>query len=111
MNSGNASANGTEVYYSNQNNKKNSAGLTSRIFAKKMLSTITTDLGTNRRGVKQAGFVVIKHNTVPSVLIELGFVSSRKDSNNLRKSAYQTRAAKSIYRGISNVFRSYSTDR
>lgn len=111
MNSGNASANGTEVYYSNQNNKKNSAGLTSRIFAKKMLSTITTDLGTNRRGVKQAGFVVIKHNTVPSVLIELGFVSSRKDSNNLRKSAYQTRAAKSIYRGISNVFRSYPTDR
>lgn len=111
MNSGSSSANGTEVYYSRQNNKKNSAGLTSRVFAKKMLSTITTDLGTKRRGVKQAGFVVIKHNTVPSVLIELGFVSSRKDSNNLRKSAYQTRAAKSIYRGISNVFRAYPTKR
>ncbi len=111
MNSGKRSANGTEVYYSRQNNKKNSAGLTSRVFAKKMLSTITTDLGTTRRGVKQAGFVVIKHNTVPSVLIELGFVSSKKDSNNLRKSAYQTRAAKSIYRGISNVFRAYPTKR
>lgn len=111
MNSGSSSANGTEVYYSRQNNKKNSAGLTSRVFAKKMLSTITTDLGTKRRGVKQAGFVVIKHNTVPSVLIELGFVSSRKDSNNLRKSAYQTRAAKSIYRGISNVFRAYPSKR
>lgn len=112
MNSGKSSvANGTEVYYSNKNNKKNQNGLTSRVFAKRMLSTLTTDLGTNRRGVKQAGFVVIKHNTVPSVLIELGFVSSKKDSRNLRKSSYQTRAAKSIYRGVSNVFRSYPTDR
>ncbi len=111
MNSGKSSANGTEVYYSRNNNKKNGAGLTSRTFAKKMLSTITTDLGTSRRGVKQAGFVVIKHNTVPSVLVELGFVSSKKDSRNLRKSSYQTRAAKSIYRGISNVFRSYPTKR
>lgn len=112
MNSGGSSvANGTEVYYSSQNNKKNSAGLNSRTFAKKMLSTITTDLGTNRRGVKQAGFVVIKHNTVPSVLVELGFVSGRKDSKKLRQSAYQTKAAKSIYRGISNVFRSYPTGR
>ena len=111
MNSGSSSANGTEVYYSSHNNKKNSAGLTSRTFAKKMLSTLTTDLGSNRRGVKQAGFVVIKHNTVPSVLIELGFVSSPKDSKKLRQSTYQTKAAKSIYRGISNVFRSYPTDR
>lgn len=111
MNSGNSAANGTEVYYSNQNNKKNSAGLTSRTFAKKMLSTLTTDLGSNRRGVKQAGFVVIKHNTVPSVLIELGFVSSPKDSKKLRQSAYQNKAAKSLYRGISNVFRSYPTGR
>lgn len=112
MNSGKSSAaNGTEVYYSSQNNKKNNAGLTSRVFAKKMLSTISTDLGTSRRGVKQAGFVVIKHNTVPSVLIELGFISSRKDSKKLRQSAYQTRAAKTIYRGVSNVFRSYPTGR
>ena len=81
------------------------------LVAKKMLSTITTDLGTSRRGVKQAGFVVIKHNTVPSVLIELGFISSRKDSKKLRQSAYQTRAAKTIYRGVSNVFRSYPTGR
>lgn len=112
MNSGRSSAaNGTEIYYSSGNNKKNSAGLNSRIFAKKMLSTITTDLGTKRRGVKQAGFVVIKHNTVPSVLIELGFVTGRKDSKKLRQSAYQTKAAKSIYRGISNVFRLYPTKR
>lgn len=106
-----SSANGTEIYYSSNNNKKNAAGLTSRIFAKKMLSTITADLGTKRRGVKQAGFVVIKHNTVPSILIELGFVSGNKDSKNLKKASYQTKAAQSIYRGISKVFQTYPTGR
>lgn len=108
MNSGSSSsANGTEVYYSSRNNKKNSAGLSSRIAAKRMLSTITTDLGTQRRGVKQAGFVVIKHNTVPAILIELGFISGSRDSKNLKQAEYQNRAAKSIYRGISGIFQKY----
>lgn len=107
----NSAANGTEVYYSRNNNKKNRAGLTSKILAQRMYSTLINDMGTRRRGVKQAGFVVIKNNTVPSVLIELGFVSGSRDSKNLRKSSYQTRAAKSIYRGVSNVFKSYPTKR
>lgn len=109
--SNNRSANGTEVYYSSNNNKKNSAGLTSRIVARKMLSTLTADLGTRKRGVKQAGFVVIKNNTVPSVLVELGFVSGNKDSKKLKRSSFQTKAAKSIYRSISNVFKAYPTGR
>lgn len=107
----NSAANGTEVYYSRNNNKKNRSGLSSKILAKRMYSTLINDMGTSRRGVKQAGFVVIKRNTVPSVLIELGFVSGNRDSKNLRKSSYQTRAAKSIYRGVSNVFKSYPTKR
>lgn len=106
-----SAANGTEVYYSNHNNKKNRAGLTSKILAQRMYSTLISDMGTRRRGVKQAGFVVIKYNTVPSILIELGFVSGNRDSKNLRKASYQNRAAKSIYRGVSNVFKTYPTGR
>lgn len=105
------SANGMEVYYSKNNNRKNSAGLTSRIFAKKMLTTLANDLNGKKRGVKQAGFVVVKYNTVPSVLIELGFVSGSKDHKKLRKKSYQMKAAKSIYRGVCNVFKAYPTGR
>lgn len=80
MNSANSSsANGTEVYYSKANNSSSFSGITSKLFAKKMQSTLVNALGTKNRGVKQAGFVVIKNNSVPSILIELGFITGSSD--------------------------------
>lgn len=103
-------AKGTEVYYSKVNNKKMS-GLNSKMFASRMYRTLINDLNSKRRGVKQAGFVVIKNNTVPSILIELGFISNSSDRNKLKRISYQKKAAKSIYRGISNTFKAYPTKR
>ena len=40
---------------------------------------IVSALGTVNRGVKEAAFVVIKKNTVPAVLIELGFLTNWND--------------------------------
>lgn len=106
-----SSANGTEVYYSKDNNKKNSSGLTSKIFATSMQNTLVDTLGNKSRGVKQAGFVVNKYNTVPSILIELGFVSGKSDSKKLKKVSYQKKAAKAIYQGIADIFEKYPTGR
>lgn len=103
--------NGIEVYYSRNNNRKIRSGLNSKIFARKMLNTLASDLDLKKRGVKQAGFVVTKYNTVPSILIELGFLSGSRDYRKLRKASFQTKAAKSIYRGIDNVFKTYPTGR
>lgn len=63
------------------------------------------------RGIKQAGFVVIKRNTVPAVLVELGFVSNPRERGKLKTSTYQTKAAKSLYKGISETFKKYPTAR
>lgn len=106
-----SSANGTEVYYSKLNNSKDFSGITSKLLAQKMQSTLTNTLNTKNRGVKQAGFVVIKNNTVPSILIELGFVSGSSDSKKLKKTSFQKKAAKTIYQGICNTFESYPTIR
>lgn len=106
-----SSANGTEVYYSKLNNSKDFSGITSKLFAQKMQSTLINTLNTNNRGVKQAGFVVIKNNTVPSILIELGFVSGSSDSKKLKKTSFQKKAAKTIYQGICDTFESYPTIR
>lgn len=112
MNSANSSsANGTEVYYSKANNSSSFSGITSKLFAKKMQSTLVNALGTKNRGVKQAGFVVIKNNSVPSILIELGFITGSSDKKNLKKESFQKKAAKTIYQGICNTFKSYPTER
>lgn len=106
-----ASANGTEVYYSKLNNSKSFSGITSKLFAQEMLDTLVDTLGTKDRGVKQAGFVVIKNNTVPSILVELGFVTGNSDSKKLKKETFQKKAAKTIYQGICDTFEAYPTGR
>ena len=112
MNSaGNRLANGTEVYYSSNNNKVTSTGLYSKKMASMMLSSVIGGVNSKNRGVRQAGFVVNKYNTVPSVLVELGFITGNKDYPNLKKAAYREKAAKALYDGVENIFKKYPTGR
>lgn len=107
----NTSANGTEVYYSKANNSKAFSNLTSKKLAGNMLDTLVDSLGSKDRGVKQAGFVVAKYNTVPAVLVELGFITGNTDSKKLKKASYQKKAAKALYQGIVDTFEEYPTER
>ena len=111
MNSASKSANGTEIYYSNKNNKVTSTGLSSKKAASIMINTITDSLNSKNRGVKQAGFVVTKYNSVPSILIELGFITGSSDYKKLKKTSYREKSAKAIYNGINNIFAEYPTGR
>ena len=52
------------------------------------------------RGVKQAGFVVLHQTYMPSILIEIGFLSNKKEEDFLRKSSGQLKIAESIVEGI-----------
>lgn len=106
-----SSAKGTEIYYSESNNKKNSAGLNSKTFASYFHDNLTAAMGTQRRGVKSAGYTVVKYNTVPAVLIELGFLSNESDYKIISNEAYQETAAKTIYETILQVFKDYPTGR
>lgn len=108
---GNKSANGTEVYYSTSNNSAKFDGITSKKMAALFKNRLVSDLNTKDRGVKSAGFYVIKHNTVPAILIELGFISGNKDSKKLKTESFQKKAAKAIYVGIVQMFLNYDTGR
>lgn len=96
----NSSANGTETYYDKTNAAANSLKLAQNI-QPKMVSA----LGTRDRGVKTAGFYVIKYSKMPSVLLETGFVSSPVDSNILKSATYKDRLASGISSGVSGYFR------
>lgn len=54
------------------------------------------------RGVKQAGFVVLKETTMPSVLIEAGFLSNAKEENFLYTKAGQDQIVKAILAAFTN---------
>ena len=107
----NTKANGMEVYYARSNNKVSSMGLTSQTLARRMHDQLENNLSIPSRGVKKAEFYVLRHNTVPAILVELGFISGNKDHSKITSSSYQKNAAKNIYDCISNVFKAYPTGR
>ena len=52
------------------------------------------------RGVDQAGFFVLNMIFTPSVLVETGFISNKKEEKLLRGRRYQKAVAKAIYKAI-----------
>lgn len=111
MNSASASAKGTEVFYSLSNNSKLKNGLNSQTMASMFLKSMVSVMGTTNRGVKTAKFVVIHQNTVPAVLIELGFISNSSERAKLTNASYQKKAAKKIYETTEEIFKKYPTGR
>lgn len=95
----NSRANGTEAYYDTTYAAANSIKL-----AQKVQPRMVSALGTRDRGVKTAGFYVIKYSKMPSVLLETGFVTSPIDASILKSSAAKDRLASGIATGVSNYF-------
>ncbi len=52
------------------------------------------------RGVKQAGFAVLKSFQVPSILVEVGFISSATDRKKLADPEHRQRLAEAIAAGV-----------
>lgn len=52
------------------------------------------------RGVRQAGFLVLRATAMPSVLVELGFISNREEEKALNNDDKQIENSEAIYQGI-----------
>lgn len=57
-------------------------------------------LSSKDRGVKQAGFHVLVGASMPNVLIEVGFLSNKKECKEMGSSSYRQQIAEAIYSAI-----------
>lgn len=82
--------NGLETYYYESGQR----------LARTIHNSILGSIDVRDRGVRKARFYVLRKSTMPSVLVEVGFVTGAIDSPRLGTTAYQNQMAEAISRGI-----------
>ena len=65
--------------------------------------------GRTNKGVKQAGFLVLRETSMPSCLIELGFISTLDEERFLDSSAGVSQLGRGIYQAFMDYKRKYDT--
>ena len=72
--------------------------------AAEIQQNFSQNLKRKNRGVKQAGFVVLHQTYMPSVLIELGFLSNKNEGKFLNSKIGQQKMAKEIAKSITKYY-------
>jgi N-acetylmuramoyl-L-alanine amidase len=67
-------------------------------------------VGRKDRGVKQAGFYVISYTTMPSALVELGFLTNPDEEDFLRSENGKTYMASAVYRAFRDTYLAARTE-
>ncbi|WP_297508831.1 N-acetylmuramoyl-L-alanine amidase [Thermococcus sp.] len=96
-NSGPNSASGFEVYHYYGSYKGN-------ILATYVDQEIDKLIPLRNRGVKEAGYYVLKYTHMPAILIETGFVTNSYDAGIISDESYQWKYAYAILHGVQRYF-------
>ncbi len=67
-----------------------------------LVSGLSSTVGMHKRPKLSAGFSVLKAPDIPSVLLELGFLSSKRDRERLNDAEWRQQAAIGIHTALSN---------
>lgn len=76
-------------------------------FATMVQNRLVKNSNRTNRNVRQAGFLVLREVAMPSVLVELGYISNRNDENYLSSKNGQQSMANSIYQAFNEYKREY----
>jgi N-acetylmuramoyl-L-alanine amidase len=96
---------GTEIFVAPR------SALTSMALAQAIQKNLVKQIGLFDRGVKSNEFYVLNHTNMPSVLVELAFISKEEEEALLNDPAFQDKAAMGIYEGIRSFFTQTSESR
>jgi N-acetylmuramoyl-L-alanine amidase len=83
--------------------KRSSAMQKSQLLAESLLEQISSDR-LEARGVKQAGFVVLKSVEFPSVLVEVAFINNPREAKLLRDPGFQKSMGRQLANGVRDYF-------
>jgi N-acetylmuramoyl-L-alanine amidase len=73
-------------------------------FARGLIDSMRTAARMHKNSLKSAGFRVLKAPDIPSVLVELGYVSNRQDIKSLTSADWREHTADSIAKAIDRFF-------
>ena len=59
----------------------------------------------HKEKIQRANFVVLKSPIIPSLLLEVAFISNKKEEEKLRTSYYQKKISEAIAKGIKNYYK------
>ncbi len=84
--------------------KRASALQQSQLLAESLLDHIASSRRLESRGVKQAGFVVLKSVEFPSVLVETAFINNPTEARLLKNPEFQEQMARQLTEGVRVYF-------
>ena len=73
-------------------------------FAKMLVGELKSAARLHKQPLKSAGFMVLRAPDVPSVLVELGFVSTKDDLKQMLSPAWREKTADSVLRAVDAYF-------
>jgi N-acetylmuramoyl-L-alanine amidase len=74
------------------------------VLASKMVRRLQETTRMTQRPHRSAGFAVLKAPDIPSVLIEMGYLSNKQDTRMLWQAEHQQKLAQSIAKGVGDYF-------
>jgi N-acetylmuramoyl-L-alanine amidase len=98
---------GTEVDYTPGQvlNGTSRVSINSKDMAAIFLKSVTESAGSADRGVREGDLAVTREASIPSVLIEMGYLSNPEERARLFDPDYQKKLARGIFDGIQEVFK------
>jgi N-acetylmuramoyl-L-alanine amidase len=93
-------ASGTETFYY-------PGRLQASVLAESIQSSLLAGIGLENRRAKPGDYLVLRLTTMPSVLVEVAFVSNEREERLLADPSFRQTAAEAIFQGIVNFFAMY----
>ena len=90
-----SSVHGFTTYYTNSNQKA---------LAQAIHKGLSSKIALRDRGVQPGNYLVIRENSKPAVLLELGYLSNRDEERTVNTDYFREQATQGIYNGLINYF-------